>query len=59
MICAQCGQTVPEGETHQCEAPHNDNPAPDETPPFDEKEWRKGYMREYMRRLREQKRAAK
>lgn len=62
--CERCGETVPEGETHQCEAPHNDNPAPgheapDGTPPFDEKEWRKGYMREYMRRLREQKRGAK
>jgi hypothetical protein len=60
MICERCGQTVPEGEAHQCaDRPHNDNPPPAGTPPFDEKEWRKGYMREYMRRLREQKRGAK
>jgi hypothetical protein len=59
MICERCGRTVREGETHQCAVdPQNDNPAP-QTPPFDEKEWRKAYMREYMRRLREQKRGAK
>lgn len=49
LKCEKCGRKHPLDQP--CAA--NDNQ------PFDEKEWRKVYMKEYMRKKRERLRAAK
>jgi hypothetical protein len=49
--CDQCGQSYASGEAHACQAV-NDNVDKGPPTPFDEKRWRRAYMREYMRRRR-------
>ena len=49
MRCLKCGQPRREGEGHSC---------PNEAKePFDEKAWKRDYMRGYMKRYRDRKRA--
>ena len=70
--CEKCGESYPAGAPHECPLaappkprPENDNhddqaPPPDAPPGhFDEKAWRKSYMREDMRRKRERQRREK
>jgi len=64
--CEKCGESYPAGAPHEClpapkPRPENDNHDDQGQPPghFDEKAWRKSYMREYMRRKRERQRREK
>ena len=55
--CEKCGAVIAPGEEHKCPEPPpgppgNDNPAPEPPGHFDEKAWRKAYMRRYMREWR-------
>lgn len=59
--CRNCGQSYPKSASHLCgpaEPPANDNP-PDKVVPFDEKTWRRAYMRRYMRERRLKMRKAR
>ena len=53
--CPNCGLKYPKLAGHLCagegEPPANDNPA-DKVVPFNDKEWRRAYMRRYMRERR-------
>ena len=54
--CEKCGESYPAAEEHECP------PEPPEPPPgshYDEKQWRKDYMRKYMRDKRERLRRQK
>jgi hypothetical protein len=51
--CPKCGQAYPKGAGHMCDGkePGNDN-APQDLAPYDDKAWRREYMRRYMRQRR-------
>lgn len=56
--CDKCGQSYPQKAGHRCPAEGeptpeaNDNVDKGPPVPFDEKQWRREYMRDYMRRRR-------
>ena len=59
--CPKCGQKYPKSAGHLCgpeKPPANDNP-PDKVVPFNDKEWRREYMRRYMRERRLKMREAR
>lgn len=57
--CRKCGQSYPKSAVHLCVgAAANDNP-PDKVVPFDDKAWRRAYMRRYMRERRLKMREAR
>ena len=57
VTCERCGQSYPGGAGHQCPSPEASNDNPGGRSRYDEKVWRRGYMREYMARKREKERA--
>jgi hypothetical protein len=56
--CEKCGESFPAGAGHEC-ASEPRQAMPDPPAHYDEKAWRKAYMKEYMRRKRARERREK